>query len=78
MDAGAWVYYKITILSHFRPPKVVGTMCAQILQIYSDSFETLQVFWLWSGDVHMVLICSSDYFFHKLYLVIFWALLLSK
>ena len=29
----------------FRPPNIVGTLCAQLLlQFYADSFETLQMF----------------------------------
>ena len=33
-----------------------------LLQFYSDSFETFQVFRSWSEDVHIVWIYSSDYF----------------
>ena len=39
----------------FRPPIVVCTLCAQLLlQFYSDSFETLQVFSPWFEDMHVV------------------------
>ena len=59
----------------------MGTLCAQLLlQFYADSFETSQVFWSWSEDVHVVWILSSDYilsFFCNLNLVFFQALLLS-
>ena len=40
----------------------MGTLCAQLLlQFDADSFETSQVFWSWSEDVHVVWILSSDY-----------------
>ena len=38
----------------FRPPVEVGTLRAQLLQFYTDSFETSLVFWSWSEDMHMV------------------------
>ena len=35
--------------------EIVGTLCAQLLlQFYIDSFETSQVFWPWSKDMHVV------------------------
>ena len=35
--------------------KIVGTLCAQLhLQFDADSFETSQVFWSWSENMHMV------------------------
>ena len=43
----------------FRPPNIVGTLCAQLLlQFYADSFETLQMFLSWSEDMHVVWILS--------------------
>ena len=43
----------------FRPPNIVGTLCAQLLlQFYADSFETLQMFLSWSEDMHVVRILS--------------------
>ena len=30
------------------------TLLAQLLQFYTDSFETLLVFWSWSEDMHVV------------------------
>ena len=34
-----------SVLPSFRPPNIVGTLCAQLLlQFYADSFETLQMF----------------------------------
>ena len=36
----------------FRPPKVLCTLCAQLLlQFSADSFETLQMFLSWSEDI---------------------------
>ena len=56
-----------SVLPTVRPPKVVGTLCAQLLlQFYADSFEILQMFLSWSEDMHMVWILSSDYFCHFL------------
>ena len=44
-----------SVLMYFRPPTVVGTLCAQLLlQFYADSFETSQAFWSWSEDVHVL------------------------
>ena len=41
------------------PPKVLCTLCAQLLlQLYADSFETLQMFLSWSEDMHVVWILS--------------------
>ena len=38
-----------SVLPSFRPPNIVGTLCAQLLlQFYADSFETLQMFLSWS------------------------------
>ena len=43
----------------FRPPNIVGTLCAQLLlQFYADSFKTLQMFLSWSEDMHVVWILS--------------------
>ena len=43
----------------FRPPNIVGTLCAQLLlQFYAESFETLQMFLSWSEDMHVVWILS--------------------
>ena len=48
-----------SVLPSFRPPKVVCTLCAQLLlQFYADSFETLQMFLSWPEDVHVVWILS--------------------
>ena len=34
---------------------ILGTLCAHLLlQFYIDSFETSQVFWTWSEDMHVV------------------------
>ena len=46
-------------LSHFSDiftiKVIVGTLCAHLLlQFYIDSFETSQVFWTWSEDMHVV------------------------
>ena len=36
---------------------IVGTLCAQLrIQYYADSFETSQVFWPWSGNMHVGII----------------------
>ena len=36
-----------------RPPKAVGTLCAQLLQqFYADSFKTSQMLLAWSDDMH--------------------------
>ena len=43
----------------FRPPKVLCTLCVQLLlQFYADSFETSQMFLSWSEDMHVVWILS--------------------
>ena len=48
-----------SVLTSFRPPKVLCTLCAQLLlQFYADSFETLQMFLSWSEDMHVVWILS--------------------
>ena len=37
--------FRPSVLPSFRPPNIVGTLCAQLLlQFYADSFETLQMF----------------------------------
>ena len=37
--------FRPSVLPSFRPPNIVGTLCAQLLlQLYTDSFETLQMF----------------------------------
>ena len=42
---------------YYQSEKIVGTLCAQLLlQFYIDSFETSQVFYTWSEDMHVVLI----------------------
>ena len=67
--------------SSFRPPNVVGTLCAQLfLQFCADSFETLQMFLSWSENMHVVWIYSSNYFCHffQVELCHFLAFLLSK
>ena len=49
------------VLPSFRPPIGVCTLCAQLLlQFYSDSFETSQMFRPCFEDVHVVWILSSD------------------
>ena len=67
-------YCRTSVVLYFRPPKVVGTLCAQHLQFYADPFETFE-FLSWSEDVHVVWIYSSDYyiylFIHKFNLLIF-------
>ena len=51
--------FRPSICPSFRPPNVVGTLCAQLLlQFYADSFETLQMFLSWSEDMHVVWILS--------------------
>ena len=59
------------------PRQVVGTLCMQLLlQFYSDSFETDQVFRSWSENVHFfgynpqIIFCHFSY---KMNLVIFSA-----
>ena len=48
----------------------MGTLCAHLLlQFYIDSFETSQVFWTWSEDMHVVWIQSSNYFLSPFLLV---------
>ena len=55
--------FRPSVFPSFRPPNIVGTLCAQLLlQFYADSFETLQMFLSWSEDMHVVWILSSDYF----------------
>ena len=36
--------FRHSVLPSFRPPNIVGTLCAQLLQFYADSFKTLQMF----------------------------------
>ena len=60
----------------FRPPNIVGTLCAQLLlQFYADSFETSQMFLSWSEDMHVVWRYYPEiifcHFFRNLNLVIF-------
>ena len=46
----------------------------EFLQFYAYCFETLQMFWSWSENVHIFWILCSDYFlllFHKFSLVAF-------
>ena len=51
--------FRPSVFPSFRPPKVLCTLCAQLLlQFYADSFETLQMFWSWSEDMHVVWILS--------------------
>ena len=48
-----------SVLPSFRPPKVLCTLCAQLLlQFYADSSETLQMFLIWSEDMHVVWLLS--------------------
>ena len=55
--------FRPSVFPSFRPPNIVGTLCAQLLlQFYADFFETLQMFLSWSEDMHVVWILSSDYF----------------
>ena len=70
-------------LYHFsgQSEEILGVLCMQLLlQLYSDSFDTLQVLWSWFEYVHIVWIYSSDYFcfvllflyfFHKMNFIIF-------
>ena len=52
---GYIVFGILSVHPYFRPPTVVGTLCAQLLlQFYADSLETLQLFWSLSEDVHVV------------------------
>ena len=47
------------------PFEEVGTLCMQLLiQFYANSFETLQMCWSWSEEVHVLWKYSSDYFCH--------------
>ena len=60
----------------------MGTLCViLLLQFYADSFETSQVFWSWSKDLHVVWIIILRLYFvtflSNLNLVFFQALLLS-
>ena len=55
--------FAIFLAFYYQSEWIVGTLCAHILlQFYIDSFETSQVFWTWSEDMHLVWILSSDYF----------------
>ena len=60
----------------------MGTLCAHLLlQFYIDSFETSQVFWTWSEDMHVVGYNPQIIFYHffcYFNLGIFLAFLLSK
>ena len=56
--------FRLSFRPSFRPPKVLCTLCAQLLlQFYADLFETLQMFLSWSEDMHVIWILSWDYFF---------------
>ena len=47
--------FRPSVRPSFRPPRVVGTLCAQLLlQFYSDAFETLKMFLSLSEDTHVV------------------------
>ena len=51
--------FHLSDLPSFHPPKVLCTLCAQLLlQFYADSFETLQRFLSWSENMHVVWILS--------------------
>ena len=44
-----------SVVQNSVPLQIEGTLCMHLLlQFNSDSFETLQVFRLWSEDVHIV------------------------
>ena len=48
-------YFRGSVVLYFRPPKVVGTLCAQLLLLcYVDSFETTLMFWSCFEDEHVV------------------------
>ena len=50
---------RLSAFASFRPPNVVGTLCAQLLlQFYADSFETVQMYLSWSDKMHVVWILS--------------------
>ena len=42
-------------LRYYQSVYVVGILCPQLLQLYADLFESVQVFLLWSKDVHVIL-----------------------
>ena len=57
------------MLQYYDSVSVVDTLWAQILlQFWADPFETLQVYWSWSEDMHVLftesLIYFLFYFFH--------------
>ena len=71
-----------SVLPSFRPPKVLCTLCAQLLlQFYADSFETLQMFChglkicMWFGYYPEIIFC---HFFRSLNSVIFQTFLPLK
>ena len=39
---------------YYQSEWIVGTLCVHLLQFYFDCFETSQVFWTWSEDMHVV------------------------
>ena len=42
----------------------MDALCAQLLlQFYAEAFETSQVFWPWSEDMHVVLIYNPQIIF---------------
>ena len=79
-----FVTFSQSELSHFsgQSEKILGIFCVQLSYSFmSIAFDTLQMFWLWSEDVHMFWTLPSDdflIFFYKLNLVPLMALLLPK
>ena len=72
-----------SVFPSFRPPNVVGTLCAQLLlQFCADCFETftdvLVMVWRYACGLDIVLKLVLSLFSRKLNLVIFSAFLLSK
>ena len=44
----------LNLVYYYQSEYIVGTLCAQLLQYYADYFETLQLLWSLSVDLHMV------------------------
>ena len=42
------------MLQYYESVYVVGTLWAQLLQFWTDPFETLQVFYSWSEDIYVL------------------------
>ena len=53
----------------------IGSLWTQLLLVFTDLFETLQVFLSWSEDVHLVLGLSSHYFFINFFDLVFFQVL---